>query len=1108
MKHRIYFRQIFRTVSRSMGRLLAILGIVALGAGFLAGLTASSPTMKARGDQYYKDTSYMDVTLLCSLGITDEDVESLYAVSGVVSVWPTYRIDAMVGSPSYEGESAVRFSALPIEDANDPKSMNRLTLVSGRMPEKSDECVVVRGKLTDGSLSEGTVLTLSEEEAEGLSHREFTIVGQVESPEYISIVWGTTVKGSGSLGFVVFVPEEAFDVSVYTVAYVKAAMDPSISTYSEEYEKAMDALADRLETWANDRTAAREDAIRQEIQDEIDAGYEEFENQRQEAENQFDQAREELSEAEGQLNDADEQISAAEDELTEGRQQLDQAWGQLYGGNAELESAKNELEALTTTYQALAGNLQQLKEDTDAYLTQLQNQAASDEEALEALRLQWEADVAALAEEQADLDVLNEYLEAQRDNLSPEELAQLRLEYAARLAQFSVDYLEAQTLEERIAVSDAALTSLKEEIEAYQAEAEQKIAEAEEQLNVAYWTLLAKEEEYRAAVDALEEKKRELEEARQQVEEGWEELNQKEEEAQSQFDQALADLKEAENLLDEVPRSTWYVLPRSMNESYVSYESDSNRMKSIAAVFPWMFFVVAALVSLTTMTRMVEEERTQIGTYKALGFNKAEILNKYLLYAMAASLIGAIGGVILGFRVLPQVICDAYDTMYLLPKAKVYFYPKTAMVSIIASLVCTGGATIYACLNTLRSKPAVLMLPAAPKPGKKIFLEYIPFLWKPLSFTWKVTLRNLFRYQKRFWMTIIGIAGCTGLLLTGFGIKDSVMGIVDNQFHKVYQYDGSMGLSGEAEKSDVAEALSKVAGLQDFLFVRSKMIDVRSDDATVSCNLFVPETTAKSHEFIRFSVRTTGEAVAFEEGDVLLTEKGAQMLHVSVGDSIWVPCADGSSAALKITGICENYLRNYVYISPLVYQKTLGYETTEYTEVLFKAAEGVDREILRQDLLKTEGIATAAVMDDMIGPVKNMISSLDLVIIVLILSAAALAFIVLYNLTNINIIERKREIATIKVLGFHALETATYIFRETLLLTLIGCGLGIPAGIVMHRFVIATVEVDYVMFGREISNSHFLIAAGLTVLFSLLVDFVMYFHLKKIDMVESLKSVE
>lgn len=1068
MKHKIFWKEVRRSIYHSLGRFLAIACIVALGAGFLAGLMACRPVMETTVSNYMEASRYMDFKIQSTLGLTEEDIKALQETEGVSAVEASQQLDLLTNITGKEGEAVVRFAGLPAK-------MNQLVLMEGRMPESEGECVVNPGKHSSGGVHVGDQVTVLEE---GLAHKTYTVVGLVNSAQYLSMTLGTTTKGSGSLDYIAYVPLEEFESEYYTIAYIKATALEGVSAFSSAYEEAADQVQETLESVASERIQTRYEQMLLEAGEQLSEARDQYLEEKSKIES------EQLTAAQTELDQAGEQLAAKGAELTEAKEQLD--------------AAKTELETVKAEFDVQSAALDQAAAELDAAYQQLQEKKpAMTPEDYEKALLAWQEESDAFYAQQRELAQGLAEWQARQEELTAQE---------EELSEATAAY---ETQQAQLTARSAQLAEQWQNYENTRAQALSQLESAEQQLENLRQTLLQRQSELEESQALLTESEQALETAREELKENQELLAQSQQQADQELESALAAIESGEQQLADIPKAQWYVLGRSMDESFISFKNDAQRMGKIATVFPWMFFIVAALVSLTTMTRMVEEQRQQIGTYKALGIGNRQILGKYLVYAGSASLFGAALGIGVGFQVLPRVVCAAYGVMYMLPQTQVQFYVPLALLSGVTALLCTLGATLAACLRCLRSRPAALMVPEAPKAGKRIWLEKITPLWNRLSFIRKVTARNLFRYKKRFFMTVIGIAGCTGLLLTGFGLKDSIMDIVENQFHKVYAYDGVLGIEDE-DKS--RETLANSAALQSTLHVYSKMADVQSESATVSAYLYVPESAEKLTEMIRFQTRTREEPVAFDENTIVITEKLAERLGVSVGEIITLKDADGLDTAFTVGGITENYLYNYVYMPQRFFTDALGFDLT-YNQILFTIADGYTPEQVKEAFSgragqEENGIATVQVLDDMIEPVRQMISSLNLVVLVLIVSAGMLAFIVLYNLTNINITERQRELATIKVLGFHPAEVSAYIFRETTLLTLIGCVLGLGVGVIMHRFVITTVEVDMVMFGRTIHAVHYVWAALMTMAFSAVVDFVMHFKLRKISMIDSLKSVD
>ena len=632
-------------------------------------------------------------------------------------------------------------------------------------------------------------------------------------------------------------------------------------------------------------------------------------------------------------------------------------------------------------------------------------------------------------------------------------------------------------------------------------DAEREIADGEREL-------LDGEQELLDAEQELADGWKEYEDGRQELEDGWQEYEDGKREAEQELADAQQEIDDGRKELEELEMPEWYVLDRGTNVGCASFEGDCDRMESLSTVFPTMFFLVAALVALTTMTRMVDEERGVIGAYKALGYGRMRIASKYLFYAAVPSVLGSLIGAFLGNQALPRICWSAYLMMYSAPDMTVVFQPGFVAIGCLASAACTLGSTAVACRSELRETPAALLQPKAPKAGKRIFLEHVGFLWKRLKFTQKVTCRNLFLYKRRLFMTIVGISGATGLLLTGFGIKDSISGIVEKQYNEIYRYDTIISLK-ESEISDGAREILDGSSFDGWMTVMKKTADLTAGGKSYSGYVLVPEDAAELSKFINLRDRTSGEAVPFAEGSVLVTEKLANLLGVGAGGTISLENEDGELVDFTVTGIVENYVYHYLYISPELYEEKTGdpFEATELNAICTET-EAAAREELATSLQEQEGVSTAGFTEDTRASFDDLVESLNSIIAVIIFCAGALAFVVLYNLTNINVTERQRELATIKVLGFYDGEVAGYIYRETSLLTILGCAIGLVLGIFMQSFVIQTVEVDMVMFGRTIEPLSFVYSALLTLLFAVVVDFVMFPRLRKIDMVESLKSVD
>ena len=714
---------------------------------------------------------------------------------------------------------------------------------------------------------------------------------------------------------------------------------------------------------------------------------------------------------------------------------------------------------------------------------------------------------------EADLDAQISSLTAQKEELDARESVLLQQEQT--LAAQEEELLSAGS---QIADGKSQIAAARSQLDSAKAQ----ITDGKAQIQSA-WALLNEKEA------ALNASKAQLASGEQELADGRSEYEQAAKEAEAQItdgqvkitdgEKQLADAKQkiadAKVEIKKIENPKWYVQTRedALTE-YQGYGDNADRMRSIGKVFPVLFFLVAALISLTTMTRMVEEQRVQIGTMKALGYGKTAIAGKYIGYALIATLGGSIFGVLIGEKILPFIIIYAYMILYKhLPAILVPYHMSYALQASVIAVACTLIATIASCYKELAAEPAELMRPAAPKQGKRILLERIGIIWKHLNFTWKSTVRNLIRYKKRFFMTIFGIGGCMALMVVGFGLKDCIYEIVSLQYEKVQFYDAATYMSddiSEENRQQLHDYLDQNADIKETIEARMQKTDVKSASGKKTLYLMVPSDDEKIEDFLSFHSRTNKDEVySLKKDEVILTEKMASLLNVKVGDELTIEDEDRGDQTVTVGAICENYMSHYLYLSPEKYEELYGVPA-EYNTIIYSVKDGKDDQIekIGTKLLSMDGVLNVSYTSSIEGRLDDMLRSLNLVIVVLIVSAGMLAFVVLYNLNNINITERQRELATLKVLGFYDGEVASYVYRENILLTIIGSVVGMVLGNLLHRYIILTVEVEEAMFGRQIHWQSYLYSFLFTAAFSLFVNWVMFYKLKKIDMVESLKSVE
>lgn len=1042
MKKKALRKDFYMEIRRSLGRFMSIFFIVAIGCAFFSGIRASEPDMRYSGDAYFDDKNMMDIEVISTLGLTEDDLHASEDVDGVAAVEGSYSVDVLCS----EGDNQIAVHVMSLMP-----TMNQVQLEAGRLPEAENECAVDVDYLDESSLEIGDEITFSsgsdDDITDTLKTDTFTITGAVSSPNYIAFQRGSTTIGNGTVTAFIVVPADSFSLDVYTEIYAQVDGAKEMTAFTDEYDERIRQVMDAIEAIKAEREQIR---------------YEEIVEEANEA---LADARQQVSDAETELEDGKAQ---AEAELADARKQLEDAQAEVDSGRQEIETSREQLES----------SRRQL-EDSQTQVDQGQEELNN------------------------NIDALNDQID---------ELNTAKEQYNTLAASGATDDVTMATLNamyEEIQNGETAIAQAQAQIDAAKAELES----GQEQINSGWDQINAGEQE-------LADAEAQLAEAEAEIADGWEEYYEGESEAEAEIadgEQKITDAKEeledAENEINDLEKPEWYIYDRSNLPEYSGYGENADRMRAIGEVFPVIFFLVAALISLTTMTRMVEEQRTQIGTLKALGYERHSIAGKYLGYALLATVSGSVVGILFGEKVFPYIIINAYGIMYQHMNDIVIPYNlEYGLGAAAAALASTLLATIFSCYKELREQAAELMRPPTPKQGQRVLLERVKFIWKRLNFSWKASIRNLVRYKKRLFMTIFGIGGCMALMLVGFGLKDSIFAIVDIQYGEIQLYDGNIILSDDAteeEKSNIIKELgkdSKMAGSTEGLLAQ---ITVGNGEEQFDVYLDVPKNVEEFSEFVVLQDRITNGTYELDDSGAILTEKMATELGVEPGDTITIHDEDKGDLEVEISAVCENYMGHYLYMTPTYYEKVYG-EKPDYNSIFYKTSDRITEEAERigEEALTLPGALSVSYTTDLREQVDNMLGALDEVIVVLIISAGMLAFVVLYNLNNINITERQRELATLKILGFYNGEVAMYVYRENIVLTVLGAIFGIVLGKFLHGFIIVTVEIESVMFGRNIDLSSFVYGFLLTILFSLLVNGAMYFKLKKINMVESLKSVE
>lgn len=1170
MNKNMILKETRRSISKSMARFISIIAIVALGISFFAGIKATAPDMKETAEIYYNTNNLMDLRIISPVGLTYNDITALEEIKGIEKVMPSKFVDGVLkadgqsigdidGSEMTCRAMSIDFDkAIDFEENSNASSdyINRISLIEGEWPKSPNECVVDGSKLSaPEQFKIGQTISL---EGDGtninnkLKYTEFKITGIIRTPLYVSFERGNTNIGSGKLGTFIYVSEGVFNFDYYTEAFITVAGADNYKPYTKEYKDFVSPIVKEIENIEKERLPLRVEQLRAETTPKVRNGEEELANKEAEFTEKVNSAEKKLDELKdlaknGQkrinqkkdefnatLTDAQREIysnsskhnskfsewrkkqdklnasklelvkyEAAKDEYNRASIKLDNAKSQIYASQKSIETLEELIVNTRSAIDYFQEHQNQSKEEIEEWLEQSGLPSDQIVKLIEALN---KFTAIGTAEE------MIAYLEPMLDDYviqlekSKNELAVAQQEYEKGKSQLAA----AEKLLKKYENAKRDVTKAEIELQ----EAERKLNSAGMGIELGQLELSLSQQQLKSQIELAETQ---LAAAQVKVQTADEDFANEKAAAETELANARMDLKEAQYLLQSLDSAKWIIQDRDDLPGYTGYGQTADRMSAFAKVFPIFFFLVAALVCLTTMTRMVEEERTQMGTLKALGYSNKSIISKYLIYSLSASLIGSVIGLLLGFYIFPKAIFAAYGIMYDLPPCVIRFKWSYAIIGMIVAILSTGLASYFACIKELKEQPSKLMRPKPPKQGKRIFLEKIDFIWSKMNFTQKVTARNLFRNKKRFFTTLIGVAGCTALLLTGFGLGDSISAIMDKQFGEngICNYDVQIVLGKNSADTDAQnkamEEIKQRPEIKQAMKTHMDVIDGTSSrtENILEINLVVPENPAELPEFIKLQNRKSKEKVSLDNNGVIVSEKLANKTDTKIGDEITLKAND-KDYNVTVTGIVENYTFHYVYMPSELYRNIFGEEPSfDYvTAILNDNISTAQKDSLASDLMKVDGIDAVAYTTQIIDTFSSILNSLNLVVAIFIIAAGALAFVVLYNLSNINLNERIREVATIKVLGFRDKEVSQYIVRENIILTILGTLLGLILGIFLHSYVVSVAEVDIVMFGRSIKPLSFVFAAILSLVFSAVVNLIMHKKLKKVNMVDSLKAVE
>ena len=1131
------FRDTLRAIQNTFSRFISIMIIVALGVGFFAGLKAVSPTMKSAADDFYDKHRLANVVVKSTVGFDEEDMAAVRTIPGVAYTTPSRSIDGILYKPDGSMEQSMSGTAYVariigydfsqnVDDGGD--RLNQLRLVDGRFPEKPNECVVSvyanKNEPQYYAVNQTIRIRGDHEDLLDTVQSEFyKVVGTVYSPEFVAMELGASEAGGGELSGYIYIQDSAFVTDYYTTLYVGVQEANKFDAYSAEYRNLVRQLTDKLEAAGPVIVQQRADRMADYYLPIIENGKIDLEQAKEVLPKLQDAAKNGPKIYAEEKAKAEQQLAAAKKELAEAPAKY----------NAELEKYNEGKALLEKEYDLVMQNPNAM-EEYEAGKNKLERAEAS-----------YEMAKGMVSAGRSALRVANSALVSENEERIKNAVDILSLYFPLEPADSTVEGLRARVEEAQLQLDaqEAGLVEAEKELEANRAEL--KAAEGGIEKLRAYQKgeaeLVAGKAELDKTYDYIINGDKKIAEAEQEIQRQLQEKEQELADAVSKAitgEQAVANgerkIRRAENQMAALSSPQWIILDRDEFAGYTNYGDTAENMEQFALIFPVLFFLIAALVSLTTMTRMVEDERTQLGVLKAAGYSGWAIAFKYLFYAFTAGLLGSIVGLAIGFTLIPLAIFKAYQILYLIPTMKPAFFFGTAATAVAAALVSTVGAVLFSVFNAMRNRPAELMRPKAPKAGKRVFLEWKAFswIWRRLGFNGKVTVRNLMRNKKRFLMTFAGIMGCTALLLTGFGIGNSVGTMLDKQFgpESVMRFDAQALLQAPLSTADSAAMLQKVFKQDDRIagvlpvFMKKMYGGAEGYDHQSDVTIIVTQDKDAVPEFANLRDEKTGTPLTLNDAGCFIDGKTAELYNLKIGDKLILQ-AGSDRAEITVAGIARNYVYHYIYMTPKVYQEGFGLDETTYNIVLLRLNPGLtrldrgssaeraavmdERAALARDLGDTAEVITVVYNQTIVNKVGEMLNIMRSVIVaVFTIAAGALAFVVLYNLNNINIYERVRELATIKVLGFYDKEADMFIYRENIITTILGIGAGLALGVPIHGFVIRAAEIESMMFVRTLALQNFLYAAVITAVFAVAINLLMHKRIKEINMVEALKSVE
>lgn len=1120
-------------------RFVSILLMAFLGVGFFAGVRATSPDMKKTIDSYFDSTNMYDISIISTLGLTDDDISAISKVDGVDKVYGLYSEDVFVSLN--DEENIAKLYAFN-------ENINNLEIVDGKLPEKEDECVIEIGMRDSIGISIGEYINirenLGEDEETSFKNTKLEVVGIVKSPLYISRDRGTTTLGSGKINYYIFVSKENIISDIYTEADILVKDSKKLDTISEEYDELINKTVKNIEGIKEERQTVRYNDIVNEANQKLNDAQIEFDTEKQDSEKKIRDAEKEIANGKAEIQENEKKLADAEKQLQDGRNaaniEFTNADAQIAQAEAELGIASQQITdadiLLKGQKEEAEKGIKQINEGIDTLESTIKD--------LEENKILIEQGLDGLSKINSSLNTLNTMLGQYEEELSNAQTEEEKIILNKQIEEINKQIASLNSQKEQIVASGISIENLDKvneginecntekselekqlktintEIEKAEAQivlGQNKIVEGRNKLETSKAELASKkaeaEQKFEDSEKEIADGKKELEDGKKNLEDIENELLENKQKFETEIAAAEAKLIDAREKVNDIETAKWYIFDRYDNSGFNSYAQDTGNVEKLGQAFPIVFFFIAILISLTTMSRMVEEERVEIGTLKALGYSKFQIMSKYILYSLLASVIGGSIGSIFGLKFFPTIIIMMYQMMYDMSEIIVEFNWYYAAIGVGIMTLCIVGSTIYTAFKELNSTPAEMMRPKAPKAGKRVLIEKIPFLWNRFNFTQKVTLRNMFRYKKRFLMTVVGICGCTALILAGFGLKDSISKIMDYQYVDIYNYDMLIALKNtltEEEINSTIDNLQEKEEIDKIIPIYMSSETAANKDFKEETQIFVVKNSDTIKEVVKLKDVKTGEELKLNDEEVIITDKLSQLLNVKIGDEISLKDSEDNEYKVKVGAITEHYISHYIYMTDNQYKK-IHNKNVNTNVLLTKYKTDLDENSenkLSEEILTDSKIASITLTTNLMNTMNDTLSAMNLVVYILIASAGLLAFIVLYNLSNINISERTRELATIKVLGFYDKEVYNYVTREILLLTIIGIILGLLFGYLLNSFILGTCEIDILRFKRTILPLSYVYAILITILFTYIVNFITYFSLKKINMIESLKSVE